>query len=150
MKSIALKALPFPCFFRMKKFDILIVDDSKVCTLIARKILLNELSEEFYGDISTFLNPLQGLDFIKTSEKENLVVLLDINMPEIDGWTFLDRLESMDPDQSIRVFMVTSSILQADRDRAYRYERVIDFFVKPLSTKHLESMESFFVSVQSQ
>jgi CheY-like chemotaxis protein len=61
-------------------------------------------------------------------------VVLDINMPVMDGWGLLDIIEA-DFDKKIEIIMVTSSVDQGDKDKAASYSKIIDFLEKPFSKK---------------
>lgn len=66
---------------------------------------------------------------------DSFLLLLDINMPEIDGWEFLDSIQTKPFVNQLAVVIVTSSIDKADRHRAYQYDQVIDYVEKPLTLK---------------
>lgn len=62
------------------------------------------------------------------------VILLDINMPLVDGWMFLEQFEQMKPSLSkdITIYMVSSSIDQRDIQRAKANSNVKDYLIKPI------------------
>lgn len=66
-------------------------------------------------------------------------ILLDINMPKINGFEFLDMaIEEFGGKFSIVVIMLTTSLNPADSERAAQYEVVKDYFQKPLEIAQLE------------
>ena len=77
-------------------------------------------------------NGSQVLDFIQKNPKAPFLILLDINMPVMDGWEFLDAVQQLNM-PSVFVVMVTSSVDSRDRKKALKYAQVIDYFEKPLS-----------------
>jgi CheY-like chemotaxis protein len=77
-------------------------------------------------------NGSQALDFIQKNPEAPFLILLDINMPVMDGWEFLDAVQQLNM-PSVFVVMVTSSVDSRDRKKALKYAQVIDYFEKPLS-----------------
>lgn len=63
----------------------------------------------------------------------SFLLFLDINMPEVDGWSFLDSVQKKPFVNQLAVVIVTSSIDKVDRHRAYQYDQVIDYVEKPLT-----------------
>jgi CheY-like chemotaxis protein len=70
------------------------------------------------------------------------LILLDLDMPLMDGWEFLDALANLAAAQTIRVFVQTSSIQPDDRNKAFSYKQVIGFFSKPLKEDGVAAMVS--------
>ncbi len=109
-----------------KLLKIMLVDDQKMANFINKKLI--EVTE-FAEKIVDYTLPQTALLAIDT-EKPDLI-FLDLNMPEINGWRFLDVLkERNDPTQ---VVIVTSSTSSLDMQKAQKYNQVIDFLIKPLS-----------------
>ena len=120
----------------MKKFDsVWIVDDDNIHQFFATKSL-NHL--KITNHILPFLDGDLALNMIQKmiADKEELpdVIFLDINMPKMDGWEFMDEFSKMASGitKKILIFIVSSSIADADRDRAKSYPSVTDFLIKPI------------------
>ena len=86
--------------------------------------------------IHTFLNGSKALDFLLDNfkEKNHYTILLDINMPVMNGWEFMDALEKSNCGKSadITVFIVTSSTDLSDMENAKTYALIKDYLQKPL------------------
>ncbi|MGV3503443.1 MAG: response regulator [Adhaeribacter sp.] len=63
------------------------------------------------------------------------LVLLDINMPEMNGWDFLQAVQHTRFADALLVIMVTSSIDEADREKAREFRQVVTFLEKPLNVE---------------
>ena len=118
----------------MKARNILLIDDNDVDNYITRQMLLkNEIAENIVVK-SSAIDALKFLHAIR-NEPEMLpdYIFLDIRMPEMDGFDFLDQY-SLFPDtvkEKCVIFMLTSSGDQKDVDRAAQYEYVKRFIRKP-------------------
>ena len=117
----------------------IIVDDDRSNNLIC-KCSLKRFSAE--TETVTFLKPEVALQYIQDSYLEDqlevpTVVFLDINMPVLTGWDFLEIFRKLPKSikQQFSIFMLTSSIDERDQNRAESDSLVKGFLKKPLSTQ---------------
>lgn len=115
---------------------VLCIDDD-VITLTLNKILLSRTG--FASEVLTARNGREALDCIASEEEGSIdLVLLDLNMPVMDGWEFLAEYELLNgPDYPANVVILSSSVNQADVDRARDCSLVLDFVTKPLMPENL-------------
>jgi CheY-like chemotaxis protein len=78
------------------------------------------------------------------------LILLDLDMPLMDGWEFLDALESLPAAHAVCVFVLTSSIHPDDFVRATSYRTVNGFFTKPLDEDSIVRMQVLLQEGQAQ
>ncbi|WP_026969065.1 response regulator [Algoriphagus terrigena] len=123
--------------------EVFLVDDDAIVRMVATKILK---SIDFNNAISSFENGELAIEEItgrfaerKYSGDEKVLLLLDINMPILDAWGFLDEFTELSPDikKHFLIAIITSSIDTNDRIKAFSYPEVLDYITKPLSAKHL-------------
>jgi CheY-like chemotaxis protein len=72
-------------------------------------------------------------------------VLLDINMPENNGWEFLDEVSKSQFLSPIEVIMLTSSVDKSDSVKAKSYPIVVDFLTKPLTSETLDVLRKWII-----
>lgn len=120
---------------------ILIIDDDAIVLFVQEK-MLNRCG--FSNNLFSFKEASAALAFLKDQPvEENFLILLDINMPEMNGWDFLDALKEFSTSESIKVIMVTSSIDQYDKRKADCYSNVIGFIEKPITADNCNKIKSF-------
>ena len=94
-------------------------------------------------DIYVFTNPENALaDMrLKLGGSERILILLDINMPEMSGFEFLDVMVKENFPHNIDVIVATSSISEKDKIKAEEYPQFVkDFIVKPLKIERLRAV----------
>lgn len=112
---------------------IVLVDDDPIVNMMHKMILSKYKKSTLVKD---FENPKQALEYIKVNKPD--LIFLDINMPEINGWEFLQRLEEYD--FKSHVIVVSSSIDPSEKLKAFAHECVKDFIIKPLTYEKLENL----------
>ena len=119
---------------------IALVDDDKVFQLTtSRTIQAAKLTDR----ILQFENGEEALIFLKEHAKETDTlpdyIFLDINMPFVDGWMFLEDFATLKTNlqKDISIFMVSSSIDPKDVNRAKGNKNVQDYIIKPVSREKL-------------
>jgi two-component system, chemotaxis family, chemotaxis protein CheY len=120
-----------------------LVDDDKIFRFTASKtILATKLTDQ----ILQFENGEEALEFLKSnaSRAESLpdYIFLDINMPYVDGWMFLEDYAILKANLSkpISIFMVSSSIDPNDIDRAKSNRDIKEYVIKPVSKEKFEEL----------
>lgn len=119
---------------------ILLIDDDCMSNFVSRRFLQREFPE---SEVVTFSGGKSALDYLRlNSGQEDLqyLIFLDINMPVISGWRFLEMFEETFPELNARVVMLTSSIDYNDREKASTYRPVAGFLSKPLGKSNLDML----------
>ena len=122
------------------KPNILLVDDDELYLYLMEKTI-HQISKELV--VSTFTDGEQAVEYIAkcTEEKVELpeVIFLDINMPFLDGWGFLNEFKKLKPKiiSNINIYMVSSSMRDSDVKRASNFEELTGYVVKPVNKVQL-------------
>jgi CheY-like chemotaxis protein len=123
------------------KLEVLIIDDDKLSILIHEKMI--KISS-FDTQPLSFLNGKLGLDYIHGNNDANKVYLifLDINMPVMNGWEFLDAVNQSPIAAQVMVAVLSSSTNEKDKQKANQYTQVIKYLEKPLNLQKLEELKA--------
>jgi len=126
----------------MKKIDIAcIIDDDPIFVFGAKRIMQ---FADFCTAFMIFHNGEEALtnltSIIEAGEKLPDMILLDLNMPIMDGWQFLDEFTKIKTQKKITIYIITSSIDPADVTRSKAYESVNNYIVKPITMETLKRL----------
>ena len=132
-----------------EKNIVMLVDDSNIDSYINQKMIQNfGFAEKIYVHHSSE----KALEFFKNFERLPdlplsllpTFIFLDISMPDIDGFDFLEELKKINEriTKKLKVVFVTSSTRTEDIKRAKEFKNVIKFFSKPLTSENLKQLES--------
>ena len=129
----------------MKKLQsILIIDDDEVNNFICSKIIEEE---RIANKITATLGVNEALDFIQKGLNQETslpdLILLDLNMPVLTGWDFLDSYQKMVPqlNKDIILVILSSSAFQDDINKAKQYKEVNAYKTKPITKQLLKDIK---------
>lgn len=137
---------------------ILLVDDDQILNFLHSRLFEKTGIVE---KVDIALNGREALDYLaksldqrhtaqkKTTQPE--IILLDINMPIMDGWEFLEEYKKLchTNSHSIMVVMLTSSLNPDDREKAKQYEEITTFINKPLNMPMIQEIFSKYLDVET-
>lgn len=126
---------------------IFLIDDDQVYQYLTKKVMEDS---HIVKHIDVFSNGLQAIEHLETriDEPGSLpeVIFLDISMPIMDGWEFLDEFKRIATSikKTIVIYIVSSSISPSDISKANQQENVRDYIIKPITKKKfIELLENF-------
>jgi len=122
----------------------LLLDDNELDNYINQKTLeANRFANKIYVNTSS----ISALEFLKNLHLVNSkyfpqIIFVDINMPIIDGFQFIENLkkEFLAKFDSIKIIILTSSIFQSEKERALSLSKNIAFLHKPLTQESLNQL----------
>ena len=129
--------------------SIFVIDDCQLNLSIA-KFIINRYS--FFDKITCYSEAQKALEDIVCNRNNKIllpdVLLLDLNMPVMDGWLFLDRYKEINTSlvKEIDIYILSSSTDAREIQRSKQYDCVKGFFSKPLTPEMLLNMKSSLAS----
>ena len=124
----------------MTKKIIWVIDDDAIYQIIVNKIIQRS---EMFSAVSSFKNGRIAIDALQeTLDKDTAlpdIILLDINMPIMDGWEFMEEMALMKSkfNKQITVYIVSSSISIEDKNRSKTYADILGYLSKPVTINDL-------------
>lgn len=133
-----------------KKISLLVVDDDDINTFIIKKI-----AEKTGCDV-TVLSKTNGqlaidylTDCLANGRSFPDLILVDINMPVLNGWEFIEAFEKMGAKADVDIFMSSSSVYDNDIEKSKNYKSIKEFISKPISVEKLRDLFNAVKAKQS-
>ncbi|MEO6305716.1 MAG: response regulator [Bacteroidia bacterium] len=123
--------------------NLALIDDDDMFVFLTKKTI--EYSN-LVDVVKVFRNGREAINFLNENsrnvEKLPEVILLDLTMPIMDGWQFLEQYVLLKPNigKKIIIYIVSSSISPSDIERAKHINEVTDYIIKPVTKEHLIEM----------
>lgn len=126
----------------MKKVDLVyIIDDDEIIIYLTNKLIMKA---DFCNRIENFSDAKSALDRLQVASEtgDNIpdLILIDLNMPEMNGWEFIEAFKKINFEKDIPTFIFTSSIDPNDKQRSFQYTEIKDFITKPLTLQKLDKI----------
>lgn len=120
-----------------------LIDDDSLAVYLTEQLLR---AEGFSNSICTFQSAEEALQTLVAAKEEGVpeVVFLDLNMPLMNGWQFLDAL--VPHEEALRgschIYILTSSLALTDLERSKEYDLVAGLIHKPLDSEEIRAIQS--------
>lgn len=124
---------------------VLLIDEDATNNLIFRKLAA---STKLAEDLEIYISALDALEYlnncVKTSDTLPEIIFLDIRMPIMSGWEFLEEYQKIKAsfNTEIKIFILSTSNNPNDFEKAKKYSDVKKYLVKPLSIKTLKGISN--------
>jgi CheY-like chemotaxis protein len=121
----------------MDKIDVLIIDDSPAFNHLTRLII------ERAGldcNVIEMSNGQRALNYLDEAHRLPEVILLDINMPVMDGFDFLEEYNRAHHSTTTSIYMLTSSAQEVDKLKVRSFGIVKGYFEKPLTKENVQKI----------
>ncbi|WP_420319088.1 response regulator [Ekhidna sp.] len=124
---------------------IVLIDDDETTNYL-NKLIIERAA--LVDEVVSFDSAQDALNFFSNNqdEEDESLVLLDINMPIMNGWQFLDRYQMLQKQNGNKFVILTSSINPADKEMAEEKNSIIEYMAKPLSIEMINELVSNYLN----
>lgn len=130
----------------MKLFELVYIIEDDLITSTVIELIIRK--NKAFGEVQRFENGQMAFDALLREsafgQQVPDLILLDLNMPVMDGWEFLDAFSALVLRKRVHVCVLTSSIHPEDIRKSKSYQQVEGYFPKPLDDEMLEQMVQRF------
>jgi CheY-like chemotaxis protein len=113
--------------------NVFLVDDDKIYLHVTNHAMKKAAPQ---AQVHSFMMAQDALDQVEAIQPD--IIFLDLNMPLMDGWEFLDALEKKSLINKVCVFICSSSIDVADKERASTHPLIKSYIEKPLDISKIK------------
>lgn len=128
-----------------KKIKFLLIDDDHIFNFVNTKFIEKADSEH---EVVSYESPLKAFAYLKNIDIDLLpdILFLDINMPELNGFEFLDKLikERSEVLEHTNIFIITSSLNPYDFEKSKKYEFLSGYYNKPIDLEKMITTINWF------
>ncbi|WP_188558304.1 response regulator [Hymenobacter glacieicola] len=119
-----------------------VIENDRISSVISELIVKKNLLS---SEVQTYSNGQQAFDQLQLALQQSDplpdLILLDLDMPLMDGWEFLDACAALPLPHPMNIFILTSSINPDDSDKILNHSEVKGFFTKPLNEEGIRRMQ---------
>ncbi len=128
--------------------NILFIDDDSTTNYLHQFIITNQINYDD-GDVDFCVNGKEAIEYLQDIIQKGLskmlfpsIIFLDINMPELNGFGFLDEFKNLPKESTsnTKVVMVTSTLNDSDRKKGFTYKEVKYYIIKPVDKDKLSKI----------
>ena len=132
---------------QFKKEHLLFVDDDSITNYLHEFILTKQIN--YQGNLHFCINGRESLEYLRDLINKEIadikfpsLIFLDINMPELDGFGFIEAYQLLPKKvtESTAIIILTSSLNESDREKAFTYPMVKNYLLKPLNASTIEKI----------
>lgn len=127
-----------------KENKIVLIDDDEIHNFITENFISDHYPKT---EVVSYQNPEKALDELHSATEHPEadcpdVIFLDINMPEMNGWQFLEKFISYNIDKicGSKIYILSSSLDPADISRSKQFPIVTNFISKPLTAEKVDAI----------
>ncbi len=120
-----------------------IIDDDPIYQIIMKKVVIKS---NLFTIIQSYNNGKEAIESLKKNISSNEpfpdIILLDIEMPVLDGWGFMDEIAHLKEqiNSKLNIYISSSSIAIEDRERAKNNPNILGYMCKPISLEDLKKI----------
>ncbi|MDT0642818.1 response regulator [Zunongwangia sp. F363] len=121
------------------KLEVIIIDDDKILRKVLKRIVqICNLAKEALE----FENGEEALAYFnrENDDSKKTMIFLDINMPIMNGWEFLQGMKKQNLLQNKEIYLLTSSIDKLEHSRAEKDPSIKDILIKPLTIEKFKQL----------